>query len=211
MDSLMTGLAFFQKGGFAMYLILLCSFVVLGIAIERFTFYRKMQPKQRDFSEQAKALIATEDWSKLVTLCQSSDGIVARVLAKIVVYRKERLEVYKELMEGEITLAVAKLGENLNHLESIVTVAPLLGLLGTVLGMIHSFSVLNLKSGQPLAITGGVGEALIATAAGLCVAIVSMFCYSYFSHRLDRILTEFQEFSLLLLAKRTEGDCHENS
>lgn len=105
----------------------------------------------------------------------------------------------ESVLEGEASLAAAKLRENLNHLDTIVTMAPLLGLLGTVVGMINSFSVLNLKNGQPLAITGGVGEALVATASGLCVAIFAMVVYSYFNHRFDKILTAIEEMCLLLV------------
>ena len=69
---------------------------------------------------------------------------------------------------------------------------PLLGLLGTISGMITSFSIFNVQSGQAVAITGGVGEALIATAFGLCVAIVSLVVHAYFTQRLDRIITDME-------------------
>ena len=93
-------------------------------------------------------------------------------------------------MEVQSGIALAKLRKRLYYLSVIVTMAPLLGLLGTISGMITSFSVFNLESGQPTAITGGVGEALIATAMGLCVAIISLTVHAYFSQRIENIVTD---------------------
>ena len=85
----------------------------------------------------------------------------------------------------------------------IVTMAPLLGLLGTISGMITSFSIFNVESGQAIAITGGVGEALVATAFGLCVAILALAVHAYFTQRLDRIITDMELcFSALELMQR---------
>ena len=70
--------------------------------------------------------------------------------------------------------------------------APLLGLLGTISGMISTFSVFNLEAGDPSAITGGVGEALIATAMGLCVAIIALTVHAYFSQRIENIVTDME-------------------
>ena len=87
---------------------------------------------------------------------------------------------------------LAKLRNRLYYLNVIVTMGPLLGLLGTISGMITSFSIFNVQSGQAVAITGGVGEALIATAFGLCVAILSLIVHAYFTQRLDRIITDME-------------------
>ncbi|MBU2700288.1 biopolymer transport protein ExbB [Sporomusaceae bacterium BoRhaA] len=210
MESITQSFAVFQKGGFAMYLILFCSFAVIGIAVERFFYYREMKPKQDGFIDKITPLIEGHDWEAALNACFQTGGVVANVTAKGIRYFEQELAAYETVLEGEVALAVAKLSENLNHLESIVTVAPLLGLLGTVLGMIGSFSVLNIKSGQPLAITGGVGEALVATASGLCVAILSMAVYSYFTHRLDRIITDLEQVCVLLVAQLKQEKNHEH-
>ena len=76
-----------------------------------------------------------------------------------------------------------KLRARLNYLSMIVTLAPLLGLLGTISGMIDSFNIFSLQAGQPLAITGGIGEALIATATGLCVSIFALLVHTYFAQK----------------------------
>ena len=95
---------------------------------------------------------------------------------------------------------------SLVDLNVIVTMAPLLGLLGTIIGMISAFSVFNLEEGQAIAITGGVGEALIATATGLCVAIVSLAIHAYFVQRIDRIVTDMEQAFSLIEGYITRGE-----
>ena len=87
--------------------------------------------------------------------------------------------------------------------------SPLLGLLGTIVGMINSFSIFNLQSGQPMAITGGIGEALIATATGLCVAIIALAAHSYFAQRLDSVITSMEQCFSALLEAGSRGGSHE--
>jgi len=90
----------------------------------------------------------------------------------------------------------------------------LLGLLGTVIGMINSFSVFNVKNGQPMAITGGIGEALVATATGLMVAIMALIVHTYFTHRLDQLVTDMEQVYTLIITrlmgnKKTRRENHE--
>ena len=109
-------------------------------------------------------------------------------------------------MEAQAGLLIAKLRNRVSYLGVIVTMSPLLGLLGTIVGMINSFSIFNIKSGQPMAITGGIGEALIATATGLCVAIIALGAHSYFAQRLDSAITNMEQcFSALLEAGSRGG------
>ena len=81
-------------------------------------------------------------------------------------------------LDTAYSTAAAELRAHLNYLSMIVTLSPLFGLLGTIAGMISSFQIFNLQAGQPVAITGGIGEALIATAAGLCVAIFALIVHT---------------------------------
>ena len=105
------------------------------------------------------------------------------------------LSTFLEVQSG---ISLSKFRARLYYLNVIVTMAPLLGLLGTIVGMISAFSIFNLQEGQAIAITGGVGEALIATATGLCVAILSLAIHAYFVQRIDRIVTDMEQaFSLL--------------
>lgn len=100
------------------------------------------------------------------------------------------MHTYLEIQSG---LVLSRLRARLYYLSVIVTMAPLLGLLGTISGMISAFSVFNVQTSQASAITGGVGEALVATAFGLCVAILALVIHAYFTQRVDRILTDMEE------------------
>lgn len=110
------------------------------------------------------------------------------------------------LLEVQSGISISKFRERLYYLNVIVTMAPLLGLLGTIIGMISAFSVFNLEEGQAIAITGGVGEALIATATGLCVAIVSLAIHAYFVQRIDRIVTDMEQAFSLIEGYITRGE-----
>ena len=96
----------------------------------------------------------------------------------------------------------------------VVTLAPLLGLLGTVIGMINSFSVFNVQAGQPMAITGGVGEALVATATGLSVAMLALIIHAACSRHVNRAVTDIEQtaalvVSYVLIKKTGRRDSHE--
>jgi len=199
----------FHKGGPVMYMILACSILVAAIGVERFLYYRKMNTDMHKFIRQLTPLLERADWAAASELCRQTQGIAAMVAAKGLCYLQGNCLNMESVLEGEAALAVASLRTNLSHLDTIVTIAPLLGLLGTVVGMIGSFSVMNIKAGQPQAITGGVGEALIATASGLCVATLAMIIYSYFNHRLDQLITNIEQTCLLLLGHIKQEKHHE--
>ncbi|MBP2633196.1 MAG: exbB 1 [Firmicutes bacterium] len=201
MDSIEDGFHLFRAGGPIMYFILLCSFIVLSIGIERYMYYKNIKANNEKFMAELKPLIEDCKWESASELCRENGGIVAGVASRGISCFTQKVVNIESVLEGEASLTVAKLRANLNHLDTIVTIAPLLGLLGTVIGMIGSFSVMNVKNGQPLAITGGVGEALVATASGLCVAVLSMLFYSYFNHRLDHVITEIEEVCILLVSQ----------
>jgi len=120
-------------------------------------------------------------------------GPVAAMLAAGLSYPGKDRGGVKEAMEEEALNQMSQLKARLGYLDIIVTLAPLLGLLGTVTGMISSFSVLDVSSGKPFAITGGVAEALIATATGLAIAIVALLFYSYFTSRVDYYIFQMEK------------------
>ena len=101
-------------------------------------------------------------------------------------------------LDTAYSTAAAELRAHLNYLSMIVTLSPLLGLLGTIAGMISSFQIFNLQAGQPMAITGGIGEALIATAAGLCVAIFALVVHTVFAQKMDDILTVIEKADAII-------------
>ena len=201
MDAIMTGIEFFHKGGSIMYVLLLCSIFVVTIGIERAMYFSRMDTG-RAFTRDFYQCMANDDFAGARKLAEDHRGALANILfgaMKLVKKDSSRVSSYMEIQSG---IALSKLRKRLYYLSVIVTMAPLLGLLGTISGMISAFSVFNLQSGQATAITGGVGEALIATAMGLCVAIIALAVHAYFTQRIESIVTDMEQcFSLVEGAK----------
>lgn len=174
----------FQKGGPVMYLLLLCSLSVLAIAIDRWLFYRRAA----NGAETLLQSITEAAGKGLSSVLIEGDSVTAFLLdaGKRADSSGSDVRLAVESAYGE---AAMKLRARLNYLSMIVTLAPLLGLLGTISGMIDSFNIFSVAADQPLAITAGIGEALIATATGLCVAIFALVVHTVLASRMDSVLT----------------------
>lgn len=190
----------FYKGGPVMYVITGCSIAVVTIAVERFVYFREMSADAQLFINKLQPLLERQKIAEAQQLCEHTPAVIGRLAAEgLQAYQREgNLEV---AMEGTAALLAARLREYLNYLSSIVTLSPLLGLLGTVIGMINSFSVFNVQNGQPMAITGGIGEALVATATGLMVAIMALVVHTYFTHRLDKLVTDMEQVYTVVITR----------
>lgn len=197
MDLLIQGAEYFQKGGFVMYVLLLCSIFIVAVGVERAVYFSKADSGRR-FAERFCRLMMNNKIDDAKALASSSKGDLADLLALAFDKMNDGSTNVMNMLEVQSGISLARFRTRLYYLNVLVTMAPLLGLLGTIAGMISAFSIFNLQEGQAIAITGGVGEALIATATGLCVAIVSLAIHSYFIQRIDRIVTDMeQSFSLV--------------
>lgn len=205
MELLTTGITFFQKDGIVMYVLLLCSLFVFSIGIERAMYFRRMD-SGRAFARDFYLALANNKWQKAEQLADHARGALADILFAVITKKPEARKNPSAYMEIQSGIALAKMRKRLYYLSVIVTMAPLLGLLGTISGMITSFSVFNLESGQATAITGGVGEALIATAMGLCVAIISLTVHAYFSQRIENIVTDMEQCFSMVETAAAERD-----
>ena len=209
MDSIWTGLEFFHKGGPVMYVLLLCSIFVLAVGLERWLYFSRMDAG-RNFARSFYACMTERHYVEASRLLQGTKGMLPAILQQAAArcrLPEGNVTAFMELQSG---IAISRLRRRLYYLHVIVTMAPLLGLLGTISGMISAFSVFNLEAGQSAAITGGVVEALIATAMGLCVAILALLIHAYFSQRIDNIITDMeQSFSLMETAGKKLADLAE--
>lgn len=197
MDLLIQGAEYFQRGGFVMYVLLLCSIFIVAVGVER-AFYFSKADSGRRFAERFCRLMMNRKIDEARSLAASSKGDLADLLALALDKMNDGSTNVMNMLEVQSGISLARFRTRLYYLNVLVTMAPLLGLLGTISGMISAFSIFNLQEGQAIAITGGVGEALIATATGLCVSIVSLAVHSYFIQRIDRIVTDMeQSFSLV--------------
>lgn len=204
----MNAIQLFVKGGLVMYPLMICSIIAVSILIERVRVYKKAQSDMNDLKEQLPRLTQEHRWHEIIDLCEADGGSPARVIQSAV-SQNHILSNQPQIVEAAAMKEASKLRAYLNYLETITTLAPLLGLLGTVTGMIGSFSILSVSEGQPFAITGGVGEALIATATGLCVAIIALSIHTYLVQRQDNLITDIEDISAVYLIALA-GENYEN-
>ena len=191
---------YFHKGGLVMWPLLACSITVIAIAIERFIYYKSVD-SGTVFASRYCAAVRSGDFAVAKELARKGSGQCAQMLADVAAITGGKAE-KSAFLESRAGIFMATLRDKLDYLGIIVTMSPLLGLLGTIVGMIGAFSIFNVEAGAPMAITGGIGEALIATATGLCVAILSLCAHSYFAHRMDNMITDIEQcFSALLEAE----------
>ena len=188
MEFISQGMDFFRQGGIVMYFLLAASIFVVFIGIER-AFYFARADAGRAFAQEFMLDIANERFKEAVQLTNERRGSIADILFSAISKNSKNSRKMSSYMEIQSGIALSKMRSRMYYLSVIVTMAPLLGLLGTISGMISTFSVFNLEAGEPSAITGGVGEALIATATGLLVAIFSLVVHTYFAQRMDVMLT----------------------
>lgn len=197
MQAINETIMYFHKGGLVMWPLLACSITVIAIAIERFIYYRGVDSGS-SFAGTYCAMVRGKGMEEATAFARNGAGQCAQMLVAAAELDGGR-EQKSAYLESQAGIFMATLRNKLDYLSIIVTMSPLLGLLGTIVGMIGAFSIFNLQAGAPLAITGGIGEALIATATGLCVAIMSLCAHSYFNHRMDNMITDMEQcFSALL-------------
>lgn len=191
------------KGGPVMLPLLACSIIALAVVIERFLFWRRIGA--RAIAEEMLSLADRRDFAPAVELGRNADSPLVRVLASGLAHRNPSVT---KALEVAAQKEVPVLKQRLTILDTIITLAPLLGLLGTVTGMIGSFGIMSqVGIGQPHAVTGGVAEALIATATGLLIAILTLVPYNYFSNRAEREMEEIEYYaSRLDLTLAAEGE-----
>ena len=190
----------FSKGGYVMYLLLISSIAVAAIGIERFRFYSYAENDGDKFLQLiAERVDNQRSAEEILNVCRNEEGSIGAMLrvGMEALLGGKNVELALNTFYDEEAM---KLRARLNYLSMIVTLAPLLGLLGTISGMIESFNIFSIQAGQPLAITGGIGEALIATATGLCVAIFALIVHTYFVQRLDEILAKLEKAEALVLS-----------
>jgi biopolymer transport protein ExbB len=187
-------------GGWLMVPILLCSTLAVAIVIERFWTLRRSKVLPDGLSG------TVEDWAARHELDQrhieqlSKESPLGRIYASALVNRKRSREVIKEAVEDTGRHVVHDLERFLNTLGTIAGISPLLGLLGTVVGMIKVFSVIMISGvGDANVLAGGISQALITTAAGLTVAIPSYFFYRFFRGMVAEYVISMEEKAISLI------------
>jgi biopolymer transport protein ExbB len=188
------------KGGPIMAPILLCSVISLAIVVERFLSLQRNRILKYDILQRIEELLRDRKIPEATTLCKRYPSSMTRILlAAILNHDKSRQDI-KEIIEDAGRHEVPVLERYLTILGTIASISTLLGLLGTITGMIKTFNVIAaLGYGHPEALAGGISEALITTAAGLGVAIPSLVLHNFFTSKVDSLVIEMEKNSLRML------------
>ena len=141
-----------------MWPLLAASIVTIAIAVERTVFYRRSASDMQVLQGEFLSAVRAKNFDAAAALCKKAGGTVGAVLEKAISERNAVINA-EQYLSGAAAYSAARLKDHLNYVSAIVTLAPLMGLLGTVTGMIRSFDILSISEGQPFAITGGVAEA----------------------------------------------------
>ncbi|ULX56495.1 MotA/TolQ/ExbB proton channel family protein [Ectothiorhodosinus mongolicus] len=189
-----------QAGGILMLPIMACSVIALAIVIERFWTLRRTEVVPPGLVAASLERVQQDrlDEQYLSSLRQGSP--LGRILAAGLVNRRSSREVMKESIEEVGRQVAHRLERFLNTLGTIAAITPLLGLLGTVVGMIEVFAVItSVGVGSPGELAGGISVALITTAAGLSVAIPTLIFHRYFRGRVDELVLEMEQQAIMLI------------
>jgi biopolymer transport protein ExbB len=180
------------KGGPVMVPLAVCSMLAATVMVERFLALRKADRGGEELIGQIRKAYRAGDGAEALAECERVGGPVGNVLAAGL-RASLRGEPVREAMEEQALADQRVLHRRLVVLDTVVTLAPLLGLLGTVLGMISAFRIISVSgTSHPAGITGGVAEALIATASGLAIAIVCLIGYNWCRDKLRQITEEIE-------------------
>ncbi|MDO8581122.1 MAG: MotA/TolQ/ExbB proton channel family protein [Candidatus Omnitrophota bacterium] len=184
-------------GGPIMIPILLCSLFALGIMIEKFFFFHQIETNVSQFKKEIFEHLQKNRLKEAVQLCDANPSPVAKIFQAGLMKQGASKEEIKEALQDASLFEIPKLESRLNVLATIANMAPLLGLLGTVVGMISCFHTIQMRTADlnpvtPGDLAGGISVALLTTLGGLLVAIPAYIAYHYFVHRVNTLVLEME-------------------
>ncbi|ENW90760.1 MotA/TolQ/ExbB proton channel family protein [Acinetobacter indicus] len=188
-----------KAGGWLMLPLLLCSVFTLAISIERF-----LRLKRAGVVPKALQLQTGQPVQGVLQQLQQSENLQHSTLGRIFMagaQNKHQSEQFaRAQMEATASQEIGYLEKNINFLGTLSAVAPLLGLLGTVLGIIESFLMIDISSSNPTLMIPGISKALITTAAGMLIAVPALFAYRYFQRLVQEYVAELEQQATLFHA-----------
>ncbi len=185
---------YMQKGGPLMWLILFCSVVSVAVFFERLIYLHRVTIRVGEFLRGLSILVLHRNFAEALHECAGTPGPVARVIHAAVIHHGATRSELKDIVQEAGQLEVPKLERNLTILTTIAYVAPLIGLLGTVTGMIDAFVIISSHSGlaSSTEIATGIYQSLLTTAASLVVAIPTAVAYSFLSSRVHSLMHDME-------------------
>ncbi len=202
---------FLAKGGIAMWVLVLCSVVGAAVIVERLVYHARLRLDVREFLERLAQALATGDTEKAEAVAAGVRHPVARIAQVYLAGLRYPPALARDLLVREGNEALAALERRLRVLATVAQISPLLGLLGTVAGMVKAFATIESMEGmvQPAQLAGGIWEALLTTVAGLIVAIPCIAMLHYFQSRTAAINHDMEGVAIFLdewfAARKSDG------
>jgi len=198
---------YFIKGGPFMYPILAALIIGLVFSFERFWTLMRASINAKKFNQSISDAIKDDKVDKAIDICANTRGPIANVIQAGLTRIERGIEAVEKAIMSSGTIEMAFLERNLVWLATVVSLAPMLGFLGTVSGMVAAFdAIAKANDISPSLVAGGISQALITTMFGLIVAIIVQFCHNFFVSRIDRIVGDMEESTLEfvdILAEKT--------
>jgi biopolymer transport protein ExbB len=188
------------RSSFTMIILMACSVVALTFIFERWLFYKHTSIDAERFFMKIKEAFRNEGIETAISVCNSSLSPLAAVVKSGLEESGKKSEVAAEMMDAMAIDQRTKLEKNLSILGTLGNIAPLIGLFGTVVGIIRAFHSLSVSgSAGPSVISAGIAEALVTTAAGLVVAVPAVVFYNYYLRRVETVMNEIESVSKKVL------------
>jgi biopolymer transport protein ExbB len=197
----------FQKGGICMPFIIICSLLALTIFIERFSYLRKIKRETANFILQIRVLLRAGKKTEALSFCEETKTPIGEIFKAGIAKSEASREEIKETIENAGNQSIPALERYMGGLSTIGTITPLLGFLGTVMGMVKVFMKIENMGGQVNAsvLAGGIWEALLTTVAGLIVAIPTLVGYNYLVTKVNNFVLEMEKSSSELVEMLSRG------
>lgn len=195
-----------KSGGILIYPIVGLGLIALILIIERFLILFREGRTSEMLSKEITPLLQKEKWDQALRVCRENEGSLAQILMSGISHRHEQTEIVESVISEKIQSSLPRLERNMSALQILGMVSPLLGLLGTVTGMIATFQMITLYgTGDPKIMSGGISEALVTTEYGLIVAIPIILAHGYLQGKIDAIVNTLEEKSITLVNALKKG------
>jgi biopolymer transport protein ExbB len=195
-------LELFERGGVMIYPLVLSSLLTVAIIVERLITLRRKKIIIPEIINIVEQFNSSKDMDLAKNICLRYEGPLPSIIRMGLENSDLNRNEIKELVEDQGRQEVRKLKKGLGILETVAAIAPLMGLVGTVLGMIKVFGVIKAQGvGQAAALSGGISEALLTTVTGLFIGIPALIFYNYFSHKAENFVLDIEKHSSVLIKK----------
>jgi biopolymer transport protein ExbB len=196
----------FKKGGMFMWPILFCAALGLGFIVERLIFFFRTKFAPKEFIDDLERSIASDDLPTVEHLCSDSNNKIGQIIYKGLQFKSLGYERVEKAMSVAGSVEVSRMERGLSVLNAVANIAPMLGFLGTVSGMISAFyQIAAADQVSAKIVAAGIMEALITTETGLIVAIPVLLVYNYFIHRIDGFISDVERLSSDVVERLIKG------